>query len=173
MDGRFGRCVVCGEVHVFCGSCAAVGACCVDCAPGRRRAQNRRRNRAWSRTPQGRRSNRHRQARFRDDRSRVTDAILPQAPSASTSPSPSSSTLEPTREKASVGDGPERIERDRRSGAIGVMRCARCGRVLSGRVRPSEWIPPKRTGGRAPRHPSRSSLRLTLGGTAGGCSAGG
>lgn len=153
LDGRWGRCVVCGEVHAFCGSCAALGACCLGCAPERRRAKNRHRNRAWSRTPKGRRSNRHRQARSREKRRRVTDAILPEALSAPTPPSPLSSTSEPTREKASVGDGTERIGRERRGDAASVMRCARCGRVLSGRVRPSEWTPPRRTAVRAARPP--------------------
>ena len=155
MDGRFGRCVGCGEVHAFCGSCAAVGACCLACSAERRREGNRRRNGAWSKTEKGRASNKRRQARFRADRRRVTDATLPEASPSSTSPSPSSSAEEPTREKASVEDG--RIDRAKRrrqaARRYGVVRCARCGRVLSGRVRPSEWRRTRRASVRAPRMP--------------------
>ena len=83
LDGRFGRCGGSGEVHAFCGSCAAVGACCGNCSAERRRAQSRLRNQAWSKTVKGVASNQRRQARFRADRGRVTDATLPEGAGAS------------------------------------------------------------------------------------------
>ena len=153
LDGQFGRCVGCGGVHVFCRSCAAVGASCVACADAVRRAHHRRRNRAWSKTPAGVASNLRRQARSRARRRRVTDATLSEEVPASTSPSPSSSASEPAREKVTAEDGSERDDGVRGRGGIGVVRCARCGRTLSGRTRPSEWTPPRRSAVRAPRQP--------------------
>jgi len=65
MDGRFRRCAGCQRVHVFCGPCASVGACCEGCAASRRRETHRRANRAYAQTPQGVASNRARQVRRR------------------------------------------------------------------------------------------------------------
>jgi hypothetical protein len=148
VDGRFGRCRGCGQVHVFCGPCASVGAWCRGCTAGRRVESHRRANRVYARTPKGVASNRDRQRRRRGrnalNRRGVTDTISTEEPAGPTSPSPSSSEAEPTREtEVSTHESSDR-EENRPPAAAEAMRCARCGRVLSGRVRPSEWIPPRR-----------------------------
>lgn len=162
VDGRFGRCRGCDQVLVFCGPCASVAARCGDCADARRREAHRRANRAYARTTQGVASNRARQARRRRrmalNRRPVTDTISTEAPAPPTPPSPSSSEVEPTRDtEVPLHESPNRSE-DRCAIAGEASRCARCGRVLSGRVRPSEWTPPRRglrQRKRAPRPPRR------------------
>jgi len=158
MDGRFGRCRGCERVQVFCGSCASVGACCEGCAPSRGREAHRRANRAYARTPKGLASNRARQARRRGrialNRRRVTDTISTQEQGAPTPPSPSRSEVEPTRDTEVSIHAPSNRSEVRRPAAGEALRCARCGRTLSARVRPSEWTPPRRPRRRrAPRLP--------------------
>jgi hypothetical protein len=162
VDGRFGRCRGCGRVHVFCGPCASVGACCGACSGSLRRGAHRRANRRYSRTEKGRASNRARQARRRGQlalaRQRVTDTLSTEERASRTPPAPSSSSVEPTRDTEVSTHGPSnRASGHRPAGE--VARCARCGRVLSGRVRPSEWTPPRRSrrrrAPRLPRAPSR------------------
>jgi hypothetical protein len=156
VDGRFGRCRGCGQVHVFCGPCASVGACCSCCAKERRREAHRRANRAYVKTPRGILSNRLRQDRRREraalNRKRVTDTISTQDPAPPTPPLPSSSEVEPARDTEVSTDEISNRAEDRWPAAGQAVRCARCGRVLSGRVRPSEWIPPRRAR-RAARQP--------------------
>jgi hypothetical protein len=158
VDGRFGRCRGCGQVHVFCGYCASVGACCRGCAGERRLAAHRRANQTYSRTPGGQASNRDRQARRRgriaDLRRRVTDTISTQDPVPATTPMPSSSEVEPTRD-AEISPHESSNPSSKPDPARGTARrCACCSRVLSGRVRPSEWTPARRPGyRRAPRPP--------------------
>jgi hypothetical protein len=157
VDGRFGRCRGCEQVLIFCGPCASVGAYCAGCAQEPRRQAHRRANQAYARTPKGRASNRARQERWRGrralNRRHVTDTISTDARPPLTPPSPSSSAMEPARDKeVSTHEASNRAE-DRRP-ACRAGRCARCGRVLSGRVRPSEWTPPRRAcRSRAPRPP--------------------
>ena len=150
VDGRFGRCRGCRRVLVLCGPCASVGASCAGCASERQRASHRRRNAVYARTLEGVASNRRRQVRWRArralNRSHVTDTISTEGPAAPTPPSPSSSAVEPTRDtEVSTHEASDR-EENRRPAAGQAVRCARCGRVLSGRVRPSEWIPARRPG---------------------------
>ena len=149
MDGRFGRCLGCGEVVVFCGVCASVKARCDACAGQRRRARHREANRAYSRSPRGRASGRERQARFRAARrARVTDAISTEAVPPSMPSLPSTSAVEaPVTEEVSFHASGE----FKKHQSIAVVRCACCGRVLSGRVRPSERSPARRR--RRPRLP--------------------
>ena len=154
VDGRFGRCGGCSGVFVFCGGCASVKARCGACARERRLALHRESNQEYGRTPGGRASGRRRQARFRAAREgAVTDAISTEESSGSTSSSPSSSTGEGARtEEVSADESSEsKVER-----SIAVVRCAGCGRVLSGRVRPSERSP-ERHRGRRPRTPVLAS----------------
>jgi hypothetical protein len=158
MDGRFGRCRGCGHVHVFCGSCASVGACCGDCAAERGREAHRRANRTYAQTPEGRASNRARQSRWRGQiaafRQRVTDTISTEDPVPATTPSPSSSEVEPARDLEMSTHGPSKQSSDQGPPREAAVRCACCHRALSGRVRPSEWTPPRRPGyRRAPRPP--------------------
>jgi len=158
VEGRFGRCRGCGQVHVFCGSCASVGACCHDCASERRLEAHRQANRTYSRTPGGRASNRERQARRRgqiaDLRRRVTDTISTEDPALATTPTPSSSEVEPTRDAEISPHESSHPCSDLGPARGTALRCACCFRVLSGRVRPSEWTPPRRPGyRRAPRPP--------------------
>ena len=99
MDGRFGRCVGCEEVKVFCCGCASVGARCDPCSAERRRWRHREANRTYSQSARGRASGRRRQARFRAlRRGDVTDTISTEEPPPPTSPSPSAS-IEATRTK--------------------------------------------------------------------------
>ena len=157
VDGRFGRCRGCGRVRVFCGPCASVGACCRGCAAGCRVESHRRANRVYAGTPKGVASNRERQRRRRGrnalNRRGVTDTISTEDPAAPTPLSPSGSEVEPTRDtEVSTHEGSDR-EENRQPAAGEVVRCARCGRVLSGRVRSSEWIPSRRGRRRAARQP--------------------
>jgi hypothetical protein len=150
VDGRFGRCRGCRRVLVLCGPCASVGASCVGCADERQRESHRLRNAVWARTSAGMASNRRRHVDWRARRalnkSHVTDTISTEGPAAPTPPSPSSSAVEPTRDtEVSTHEASDR-EENRQPAAGQAVRCARCGRVLSGRVRPSEWIPPQRRG---------------------------
>jgi hypothetical protein len=149
VDGRFGRCGGCEEVKVFCGACASVGARCAPCSVERRRARHREANRAYGRSPGGRASGRVRQARFRSRRrGGVTDAISTQGSPPPTSSSPSSSAVEAARTEEVCSDESTVPKSDR---GIAVVRCASCGRVLSGRTRPSERSPERRR--RRPRVP--------------------
>jgi hypothetical protein len=152
LDGRFGRCRGCGQVHVFCGPCASVGACCRGCAAGRRVESHRRANRVYTRTLKGVAANRERQRRRRGrnalNRRGVTDTISTEDRAAPTPPSPSSSEVEPTRDTEVSSHEASNREESRQPVAGDAVRCARCGRVLSGRVRPSEWIPPRQRGRR-------------------------
>src|SRR5271155_1025751 len=119
---------------------AAVGACCEGCASSRGREAHRRANRAYARTPKGLASNRARQARRRGrialNRRHVTDTISTQEQGAPTPPSPSSSEVEPTRDTEVSIHAPSNRSEDRRPAGGEALRCARCGRTLSGRVRP-------------------------------------
>lgn len=149
MDGRFGRCGGCEEIKVFCGGCASVGARCASCSGERRRALHRVANRAYGKSPLGRASGRERQARFRAvDRERVTDAISTEGSPAASSSSPPSSAMEAARTEEVFSNEPSVPTSDRR---IAVVRCACCGRVLSGRVQPSERSPRLRRRPRIPR----------------------
>ena len=158
VDGRFRRCRGCGQVHVFCGSCASVGACCHGCASGRRREAHRQANRKYSRSPGGQASNRKRQQRWRGKiaalRLRVTDTISTEDPAPATTPMPSSSEVEPTRDAEISPHESSNPSSDPGPAQDRALRCACCFRALSGRVRPSEWTPPRRPGSRrAPRPP--------------------
>lgn len=146
MDGRFGRCAGCGQVQAFCGPCASVRARCASCAVPRRLALHRRANRAYSRSAAGRASGRERQARFRAGRrGGVTDGALTEESPSSTTSLPSVSVVEAARteelssDESAIASLPCRL-----APPIGVARCVRCGRVLSGRVRPSERSPERR-----------------------------
>lgn len=147
VDGRFGRCVGCSQVQVFCGRCAAVRARCGSCAAPRRLARHRVANRAYGRSPAGRAAGRRRQADFRARRREgVTDGSLTENLTSSTTSKPSLSVVEaarteesPSHESAVSSLGPGLHL------AIGVVRCACCGCVLSGRVRPSERSPVRRS----------------------------
>ena len=165
MDGRFGRCRGCERMLVLCGPCASVRACCAGCAAERGREAHRLANRAYARTPKGMASNRARQARWRErralNRRHVTDTTSTEERAAPTPPAPSSSEVEPARKtEVSTHEASNRAE-DRRPPAGEAERCARCGRVLSGHVRPSEWIRRgmsaggERRGNHAPAHRER------------------
>jgi hypothetical protein len=161
VDGRFGRCRGCGQVHVFCGPCASVGACCRGCAAGRRVESHRRANRVYAGTPKGVASNRARQRRRRGrsalNRRGVTDTISTEDPAARTPLSPSGSEVEPTRDTEVSTHEASNREESRQPVAGDAVRCVRCGRVLSGRVRPSEWIPPRQRGRRRAARQPRAS----------------
>jgi hypothetical protein len=149
VDGRFGRCGGCVRVLVFCGVCASVRARCRPCAAERRRAGHREANRVYGRSPGGQASGRRRQARFRAGRgARVTDAISTQGSPPPMPSSPSSSVEEATRIEEIPTDESSEPKLPRH---IAVVRCAGCGRALSGRVRPSERSPARRRGPRVPR----------------------
>jgi hypothetical protein len=150
--GRFGRCSGCTAQVVFCGWCASRRARCAPCARQRRLHQRRDANRRYSTSEEGQRSGRKRQARLRARRSsRVTDATLISGSGPVTPSSPSRSEWsEPSR-------GPEISSHDRskdspskRTLVDPSVRCARCGRVLSGFTRSSERPLHKRR--RGPRH---------------------
>ena len=126
-----------------------LGARCGGCAAERRRDLHRRANRVYGRSPQGRATGRARQARFRAARrGLVTDAISTEESPSPTSSLPSSSTVEATRTEEVL---PDESQDPKLPPSLGAARCARCGRALSGRVRPSERSPPR--GGRRPRAP--------------------
>jgi hypothetical protein len=149
VDGKFGRCGGCVRVLVFCGVCASVRARCGPCATERRRAGHRKANREYGRSPGGRASGRARQSRFRARRGgRVTDAISTEESAAPMPSSPSSSAVETARTEESPTDESSEPKLPSR---IAVAQCASCGRVLSGRVRPSERSPERRH--RRPRAP--------------------
>ena len=149
VDGRFGSCGGCVRVLVFCGVCASVRARCGPCASERRRARHRKANRAYGRSPGGRASGRARQSRFRALRGgRVTDAISTEGSASPMPSSPSSSAVEAARIEEIPTDESSEPKLPRR---IAVVRCASCGRVLSGRVRPSERSPERRRRPRVPR----------------------
>ncbi len=149
-DGRFGRCVGCSAVKVFCGGCASLKARCVLCAGARRRALHRVANRAYGRSPLGLASGKRRQASFRVRReAAVTDAISTEgSPSSMTSMPPTSVTEVARAEDVS----PHESDISKIRVHIEVVRCARCHRVLTGRVRPSERSPDRRR--RRPRLPT-------------------
>jgi hypothetical protein len=152
VDGRFGRCQGCGEVVVLCGVCASVRARCGACAEQRRRVLHRQANRRYGRSPDGRASGRVRQARWRAvHRGGVTDVLSTEAvPGSTPVTSPSCSEVEASRGEEVVAD--ETQSRPSPSArTIANLRCARCGRVLSGRVRPSERSPERHR--RRPRQP--------------------
>jgi hypothetical protein len=150
VDGRFGRCVGCSEVKVFCGGCASVAAKCAPCAGSRRRLKHRVANRAYSRSPLGRASGRRRQASFRGrQQANVTDAISTQESTSSTTSVLPTSVTEAARPEVL---SPHESSIPSVKTSVDVLRCARCRRVLSGRVRPSERSP-ERQRPRAPRLP--------------------
>lgn len=152
VDGRFGRCVGCAVVVVFCEVCASVHARCVTCARQRRREIQRAANRRWGTSPAGRASGRRRQADFRARRRRrVTDPISTETARPPTSLAAPSSAVEPARPEEGSRASSLRSFRH----PIQAMQCARCGRVLSGRVQPSERSAPRRPSSRRPRHAAR------------------
>lgn len=171
VDGRFGRCKGCGAMKVFCGRCASVGARCESCAACHRRGEHRMANQEYGRSELGRASGKKRQARFRarhrGDRGGVTDAFSTEESRSSTTSLASRSVVEaalpedlpphdtalPSLPRAlpPLGASPLRASRP----PLGVVRCARCRCVLSGRVRPSERSPASRRR-RRPRPPSHT-----------------
>lgn len=162
MDGRFGRCQGCSSVRAFCGVCASVKARCKPCAKQRRLELHRKANRLYSTSPAGRAAGKARQKRSRTARrGPVTDAISTQELTPeTTASSPSSSIVEAPRTKEVVPHDSQPDSRPHSQSQshphcqpIAVRRCARCGRVLSGRMRPSERSPERRRR-RRPRLPS-------------------
>lgn len=151
VDGRFGRCLGCAVVVVFCEACASVHARCVACARQRRRETRRAANRWWARSPAGRASGRRRQAGHRARRRRVTDPISTEAASPPTSLSAPSSEVEPARPE----EGSRASSRRAIHHPILEFQCARCGRALSGRVQPSERSAPRRRSSRRARQAAR------------------
>lgn len=152
VDGRFGRCLGCVRVVVFCEVCSSVRARCRACAALRRRETHRKANRRWSTSSAGRASGRRRQAKFRARRQRVTDPISTQEPASPTLAPASSSAVEPTQPEEGSHASSLRSFRH----PIGVAHCACCGRALSGRVQPSERTVPRRRSTRRPRPPARA-----------------
>jgi hypothetical protein len=150
VDGRYGWCGGCRGKLVFCRGCVSVRARCAPCARRRRVEQHRQANRKWSRTPQGQASGRRRQAAFRARRrGRVTDTISTEAvPPPTPPPSPPSPMGGPVRGQESRAHVPREMPE-----APCVLRCARCHRVLSCYVLPSESFAVRRRHRRVPRQP--------------------
>lgn len=131
---------------MLCATCASVHARCALCRVARRLETHRAANAKYGRSLRGLELGRVRQQRFRGRQGRVTDPISTQAPpSPTSSSSPSRPTEGPAREQK--GGAREVEPKDRR---VVSVRCAACGRVLSGLVQPSERSPRRRR--RAPRH---------------------
>lgn len=177
MDGRFRHCIECDRVEVLCGPCASVGARCQGCASARRLKTRRQANHRYAHSEAGRASNQKRQADWRarhlPPRRRVTDTSLPEGSAPPTALSPSDSMTESTRdpevaideeENSKPRDVPDTREHTptlRQGHAptrVPTVLCPRCGRVLSGFIRPSEQPGPRVA--RRRRVPRQPGLRV-------------